>query len=278
MEKLKQFLNGIGVNEEVQNALFSEETPEDFNIEEVTSQHLTKRRELMLNNAEILKELKQKHNREQYPAIVKPIISKLKKFGGLSDDDVKELIKEGQSFPDIAALLDLSASAFKKSNSGSIDEQKQKYFDLQNQFNAAREAHELQLNEIKSTYETKIRQGNINRAFDGVVSQLDLIVPTKAASSALRSLMSEYQFGVENGELTVKTLDGNRVADDKDFITATDLIKRKASEFQFIKKSNGGDGGGNPPPRNAGGTPPPPPAKELNGAAKALFDRINKNR
>lgn len=243
-EKIKAFLNGIGVSEDTQNALFAEENGEDWTVDSAASGYVKKRQALTLNNSDILKELKQQHNREQYPAIVKPLIKKIQTFGGLSVEDMAALTKEGQSLPDVKALLDMAQERYKTQSAGTADEIKSQLHDLQNAFNASKEAHQNELTTLQTDYANKIKMGKVKRHFAKVVASLDLIVPAEAAETLLQtSLLSAYNFDVDDKGLSVLNQDGTKASDGKNFLSAADIIKHKADEFQILKKSNGGSEG-----------------------------------
>ena len=248
MEKVKQFFELIGMDAETVTNLISDEQNNDFSIEEAAKAYTEKRTALVLNDSNIIGELKTKFNNEQYPAIAKPIISRLKKMGGLSDDDLKELAGDGKSIPDIKAVFDLAESSYQKKMASTADEVKTQLFGIQNEYNEYKTEQAKQLQAIHEEYAKKHKMEKVKHHFSKIVSAMDLILPQDAADKLLQvDLFSRYNFDIDGESLIATNPDGTKAADGKNFLSAEQIITKAADDYKILKRSNGAEGAGTPP-------------------------------
>jgi len=248
MEKVKQFFDLIGLDGATVNNLISDEQSDDFSIEDAAKAYAEKRTALILNDSAIIGELKTKFNNEQYPAIVKPIISRLKKLGGLSDDEIKELAGEGKSIPELKAVFDLAETSYQKKMASTADDVKSQLFSIQNEYNEYKASQEKQLQTIHEQYAQERKMEKVKHKFSKIVAGLDLVLPTDAADKLLQvDLLGKYNFDVDGENLIATNPDGTKAADGKNFLTAQQLITKAADEYKILKRSNGDDGAPTPP-------------------------------
>lgn len=248
-DSVKQFLKAIGVDSNTMEALSQDNAPDTFNIEDASKAYISKRRELVLNDGDFQKQMKQKYNKDLYPAIVKPLLKELKRSTGLTDEQLKSITPEGQNLPDMKRAIGLGIETYSKTASSGVDEVKRELFEWKSKYENASTAWNEEKQNLITGFEKQRKQEKVQRHFERAVNKMELILPKEAANTMLSAdLMNRYNFDVnDTGELQVFTKDGNKVDDGNNFLSAEDVIKRRASEFKILKVSNGGDGG------NAGG-------------------------
>jgi hypothetical protein len=278
-EAVEQFLKGAGVSAETITALKADELPEDFKVNEAVSTFIKKRQELTLNDGDIMKELKDKFNKEQYPAIVKPILKRLKDMTGLTTEEMDGLKEEGDQYANPKKVLEFAIDKLKKSGANSADEIKEQMFALRKEYDEAKENHTKAITDLKNGFEAERTREKVSKRFSGIVSGQEYVVDKDVAHEIIfNRLNSRYDFVITDNGLQPMTKDGNKAADEKGFLTAAELVKREAEAIKILKKSNGGEGGDG---GNGGGSGDGDKKKytsykdgELSPEAQKLKDRI----
>jgi hypothetical protein len=241
METLVNFLKSVGVEQSAIDAMTAETTPDDFNFDDAVSAFIQKRRDLTLNDSKVQEEMKKKYNSEQYPAIIKPILKKMKDSFGLTTEEVNALVEDGKAFPDVKKLIDTGIGKMKTTSAQGVDEVKQQLFDLRAEYDQFKTTSTTERENLLAGFERERKQEKVKMAFHKAVSGLDLTLPKDTANKVLSTiLMEKYNFDVTDDGLSALTKDGNKPANDKGFLTAIDLIKQEAETMQIMKKSNGG--------------------------------------
>lgn len=279
-EAIEKYLKAIGAPAEHIAALKADETPEEYNHDDAVAAFNAKRKDLFLNNSDMMKELKQKFNKEQFPAIVKPLQKAIKDATGLTADEITGLIDDGEKYPDTKKLITAGINKMKASGASSVDEVQAKLNNLQKQYDEAINSHKTQIDDLKTGFQRERKQEKVKSAFNKIVTGLDLIMPNDGANTLLSAaLLDKYNFDVDDNGLNVTNKDGTKVSRNNDFVTAEQLIKMQAEEYQIIKKSNGGGTGtngidSNPAMNNNGKMSEKVNKGELSPAAKAMQDRM----
>lgn len=277
-ESVERFFKGIGVDADTINAFKADKLPDDFDMESAQKTFLQKRRELTLNDGDLLKELKQKHNSESYPAIIKPLIKDFKRQTGLDDEQIKSITDDGKSLPDMKKLFALGVGNLKKTTSSTVDEVRQEVFEWKNKFETAKANHEQAISEIKNGFESKIKQSKISRGFSDKLQSRQFTFPLKTVNELLfNNISTHFDFTLnEDGEPGILNKDGTRPTDGKNFLTLDDIIDRTAEEYNIVKKSNGGSG--NTPPAGGGKTPKFIPNTKVSPSVQRMIDAANRKR
>lgn len=271
--EVEQYLKKIGTTAEVIAAFKAEELPDEFSVDDSAAAFIEKRKQLTLNDSTVQEEMKKKYNSEQFPAIIKPILSKIKSLTGMTTEEVNELVKDGNKYPDVKEVLEKAMLKLKNTSAQGEDEIKAKLFALQGEYDGFKETHTSEMEKLKTGFENERKLAKVNSAFSKEVSKLDLIIPSEAAHTVLSStLLSKYRFNVTENGLEALTLDGNKPASETGFLSAADLIKNAANEMQIIKKSNGG-GGGDEGDKNKKQQQQQHKPKELTGRALEMQQR-----
>ena len=244
-ETIEKYLLSIGTDAATIAALKADETPEDYNQDEAVKGYLAKRRELVLNDGDLQKDMKKKYNSELYPAMMKPILKELQKVTGLSSEQLKSITQDGNSLPDMKKAIALGIETFGKTAAGGVDEVKQELFDIKAKFETSQSEHVARIEELQNGFAMKIRTGQINQGFAEKLQAHSFTLPMKSANKVLMSEISDnYNIVLDDkGKLAAQTKDGNRPSNEKGFITLDDIILSIAKEFGIYKQSNGGGTG-----------------------------------
>lgn len=279
-EATEKLLTQLGVDSSVIDALKADALPDDFSIEDSVAAYKSKRKELILNDSVLMKELKQKFNAEQYPAMMKPLLKAVRDAGGFSSEEIDALKEDGEKHPNMKKAIAALAEKLRKNGNASVEEVQQKLFDLKKEFEDSKTSHTEQITNLKNGHAMELKQGKLKTQFSKVINGLDLVIPHEGANIMLyNDINNNYKMDLnESGEMVILNKDGSKVTDDNNFLSALDVIKGKAETYNIIKKSNGGGGdggnGGNPNPNPN----PNRPQGKLTGRAAELEARANKNK
>lgn len=247
-EAVKKYLLSIGTPKETISALEAETVPDDFVMDEAVNGFIKLRQDLTLNNSEILKSLKQKFNGEQFPAIINPIVKKLRDISGLSTEDVQKLIKDGDSHVDVKTLIDAVVGKLKSTGAASVDEQKQKIFDLQKSIDDMKNEYTEKLTNAEKSADNRVKKFKIGIDFVKEMANHKSMITPEATQSVIEAWMNKRNINLdydpETNQLMPFNADGTKYSDSKGFLNASNLIKSAMEESKILVVSNGGGGEG----------------------------------
>lgn len=223
----KEFLNKIGVESEVIEALFTEETPEGFELEAASKNYLESIKTVQSENPEMVSKLKAEAKGE----ILSKTEHKIKKFFGLVAEET-----EGKRLDELLPVIQdkLSSTA----NEGAEE--------LQNKLLEANRKIKTFEGEtipgIQAEANKRVKDFRVKTEVLKSMSGIETVVNTEILYPAIQAhLENNYAFEVnETNELTVKTNAGTKPtsADGTKLIGLNDIVKEHISALGVLKQSN----------------------------------------
>lgn len=230
-ERVKKFLQSLGVTPSVIDELAKDEATEGFDMDSTIQGFKTAQVEVLKNDPEIIGNLKNTIKGEE----LSKIEHKLKKQFGLSAEDVKD-----KKFDEIVEI------AYQKMKSSTTETSQQLQDELIELRNQIKDYKEVQLPAAEKAAQEKIDSYEKNNLISGIIQEFELVVNPKAIMPAVAAYVNANyvtELDADRGSLVVKTKDGLEPlnADKTAKMTAKDVISGYLNELNVVKKSNGKD-------------------------------------